>query len=221
MRPGIATTAPGALAWQAMVVLVEQWALGERGALAAHPVPWPLLVGPNHGVLEALFRDRTTTDPRPIEVGDIVRLPGVGRFVAIASAWAHVPEGWMPPLDPDARPRDESFWVLPAESVIVHPDDPPGTEPFRPKLSRARRARTPAEPTPPAPVIAPMLFLGARPSPPSRPARSHEAFAPMRPRRPTGALTSAKARLRVTPDALPHRLREANRRGPRRKTTGA
>ena len=105
-----------------MDILVERYAQGERGALHPITIPWADLIGPNSGLLEACYRDRLGA--RPIDLGDVVRVPRVGRFVCLSNGWAFVPPDWKPPLDPVThRPLDDEAeeWILPIGSRVIQP----------------------------------------------------------------------------------------------------
>jgi hypothetical protein len=109
-----------------MEVLVERYANGERGARAALSIPWGDLVGPNSGLLEVLYRWSQRHEDRALDIGDIVRVPDVGRFIVLASGWAPVDTGWVPPLDPHGRPLPDDQWGLPPATRILQPaTDPP------------------------------------------------------------------------------------------------
>lgn len=129
-----------------MFVPVECYAHGERGRRTYRAVPMDRLVGPNTGLLEALFRDRDCS--RPLDVGDIVLIPDVGRFVCLPTGWALVPPGWVPPLAPDGAPLDPADWPL-GDTPIVHPDDTLDEPTFLPRSKRKQRSKGPPPPRKP------------------------------------------------------------------------
>lgn len=94
-------------------LVMELYARGERGRLVRLSVPWADLIGSNPGLLEVLF-SYSQQMRRPLEVGDIVRVPRAGRYVVLSQGWAKAPQGWHPLLDSSGRvPQD---FPLPPDS---------------------------------------------------------------------------------------------------------
>lgn len=140
-----------------MHVVIELYAHGERGSATIRSIPWADLVGPNSGLLEALYRDRTGS--RPLDLGDVVRVPDVGRFIVLAHGWAWIPFGWLPPLDDAQRPLPDEDWWMPPETRVLHPGKDHVN--LRAYVARpTRRPRTPAPP--PLPAVRPLAAAAER-----------------------------------------------------------
>lgn len=118
-------------------ITVELYAQGESGRLAPRAVPWGDLVGPNTGLLEALYRNRH--QDRPLDVGDVVRVPGVGRYVVLSQGWVLVPRDWAPPLGLDRKPLADDTWQVPPGSHYLHPQEGRAAVPPLARQPQARR----------------------------------------------------------------------------------
>lgn len=135
--------------------------------MARLSLPWADLVGPNSGLLEACYRHREVS--RPIEVGDIVRIPTVGRFVCLTHGWGVLDEYWTTPLDARRRPTDDSTWALPGTEtnrahVIVPATDAPDLRVQPPPLPPLTRSepRSTRKPRPPRPRPGPLSNAATR-----------------------------------------------------------
>ena len=99
---------------------MELYAEGEGGRRVGYSIPWRGLVGPNTGLLEALYQNRAAL-PRPLDVGDVVRVPGAGRYVVLTRGWGVLDDTWAPPLGPDRRPTPDDGWKLPGRGLVLQP----------------------------------------------------------------------------------------------------